>query len=128
MNETFQIVYKFLKWVSQVSGFTYHEVNVIVYFFIIPAIFVYLLGRILKKKYLILVYGTLVLLAVILIADFTLFSTWIFERSVDFLNGFGKIGLNYIQASVVICVIVPFLISIILLILAKKKRFIKNIP
>lgn len=122
MDKIFQGVYEFLKWVSKISGLTYHEVNIIVYYIIIPGIFIYLIGRIIKNRTLILVYGVLVLLTFTVVSDFALFSTKIFESSVDFLNLFDRIGLNYTQASVVICVIIPILITFSLIYLNKRKR------
>lgn len=122
MEKIFQGVYEFLKWVSKISGLTYHEVNIIVYYIIIPGIFIYLLGRIIKNNRLILIYGVLVLLTITVVPDFALFSTKVFESSVDFLNLFDKVGLNYTQASVVICVIIPILITFSLIYLNKRKR------
>ena len=110
MNEAFKIVYDFLKWISKTSGFTYHEVNIIVYFIIIPAIIIYMIERILKTNYLKIGFVVLILLTIIIIPDFSVFSTSLFNKSVDFLNWFSIIGLNYIQTSVVICVIVPLII------------------
>lgn len=114
MNEIFQVVYKFLKWISQITGFTYHEINIIVYFIVIPALFIFLLSRIFKQKMLIIGFLILVFFAVIIIPDFSEFSTQLFDKSVVFLNWFDHLGLNYIQASVVICVIIPVLILILL--------------
>ncbi len=127
MNEIFQIVYEFLKWISKITGMTYHEVNIIVYFIIIPGIFIYLLGRFLKRKSLILVFGVLVLFTIIIVPDFKIFSTKLFDLSVDFLNWFDQVGLNYIQASVVICVIVPIIIIFILFYMNKRKHLNKNV-
>uniref|UniRef100_UPI0040497802 hypothetical protein n=1 Tax=Flavobacterium sp. TaxID=239 RepID=UPI0040497802 len=127
MNKTFQLVYEFLKWFSKISGFTYHEVNIIVYFIIIPAVFIYLIGSILKRKVVIKIYAILVLIALILIPDFELFSTQLFNKSVDFLNWFDIIGLNYVQASVVICVIIPIII-VFLLVYYSKRNLAENLP
>lgn len=121
MNEIFQVVYEFLKWVSKISGLTYREVNIVLFFIAIPAIFIYLLGRILNKKLLIILFGILVLLAIIIIPDFETFSSKLFDKSVNFLNWFDQIGLNYIQASVIICVIIPTIIILLLIYLKRKK-------
>ena len=126
MNETFQVVYKFLKWISKFSGLTYHEVNIIIYFIVIPAVFIFLISKILKRKTLFIGYLILVFLITIFIQDFEQFSTKLFNKSVDFLNWFELIGLNYIQASVVICVIVPILILLFLFFINKKKWVNKN--
>ena len=128
MNQIFQIVYELLKWISKISGLTYREVNIIVYFIIIPMVLIYLIGRILKRKSLIIVFGTLVLLTIILVPDFELFSDNLFDKSVDFLNWFDIIGLNYVQASVVICVIIPIIITMLLFYMSKTKVINKNVP
>ena len=111
MDKVFDIVYKILKWASKVSGLTYHEINIIVYFIIIPLIFIFLIGKILKTKILIIGFGLIVLFFLLFIPNFEEFSTLLFNKSVSFLKWFSIIGLNYIQASVVICVIIPILIS-----------------
>lgn len=121
MNEIFQIVYDFLKWTSRISGMTYHEVNIIVYFIIIPAFFIFLLSKIFKKKSLILGFLFFIILTIIIVPDFAKFSTDLFEKSVEFLNWFECLGLNYIQASVVICVVIPVIVIISLIYLTKKK-------
>ncbi len=126
MDEIFQAVYQFLKWASETSGLSYHEVNIIVYYIIIPAFFVFLLGRILKRKALIIGFLTLVLLLIIIIPDFRQFSTNLFNKSTDFLNWFEHFGLNYVQASVVVCVITPILIVLLLIYLNKRNRLNKN--
>ena len=128
MNRIFQIVYELLKWISKISGLTYREVNIIVYFILIPTILIYLIGKILKRKSLIIVFGILVFLTIILIPDFELFSDKLFDKSVDFLNWFDLIGLNYVQASVVICVIIPIIITLLLFYVNKTKRLNKNVP
>ena len=122
MNEIFDVVYKCLKWLSEISGWTYHEINIIVYFIIIPLIFSFFVDKILKKNYFKIAVVSIVLISLILISDFEKFSTKLFNHSVDFLNWFEVFGLNYIQASVVICVIVPILIIVLLLYINKKTK------
>jgi len=122
MDEIFQIIYEFLKWVSKTTGLTYREVNIIVYFIILPSIFIYLLGRILKRKSLIILFGFIVVLMMVIIPDFEIFSSKLFDKSVNFLNWFDHIGLNYIQASVIICVIIPTIIILLLIYLKRKKE------
>lgn len=122
MDQIFQFVYDFLKWASKVTGFTYHEVNIISYYILLPGFFVYLIGRVLKNKIWILGYLTLIVILLMVIPDFELFSTYLFEKSVDFLNWFEKIGLDYVQASVVICVFIPILIIIVLFKLKNKNK------
>jgi hypothetical protein len=60
-------------------------------------------------------------LTLFFVPDFEKFATMLFYKSVDFLNWFQALGLDYVQASVVICVIAP-LIFIFLLIYLKRQR------
>ena len=114
MNEIFDLVYKFLTWISSVAGLTYREVNIIVYFILIPSFIFYLISRKFKTYYPVLIFLTIVVVALMVIPDFELFSDELFDKSVDFLNWFEIIGFNYVQASVVICVLFPILIFAIL--------------
>lgn len=126
MSEIFDLIYLLLKWISKITNFTYREINIIVYFILIPSLFLFLISNIFKQKYIIIVFLLLISILLLLIPDFELFSNYVFDRSVDFLNWFNILGLNYIQASVVICVIIPFIIIIILMYLQKSKTSIKS--
>ena len=46
---------------------------------------------------------------------------WAFDKSVDFLLWFKKIGWNYVVSSVIICVVVPALIYVELIWAVVKK-------
>lgn len=122
MPEIFDIIYKFLKWISALIGLSYREVNIVVYFMVIPAFFFFLVSRITKQKWFILGFLFLVIVSLLIIPDFELFSNSLFDRSVDFLNWFEIIGLNYVEASVVICVFVPILIIVFLAWYFRKRK------
>jgi len=122
MNEIFDFVYHFLKWVSSVTGLSYREVNIVVYFMVIPSLFFYLISRMINKKYPIVIFLMLTLLTLVIIPDFQQFSDQLFERSVNFLKAFEVIGLNYVQASVVICVFIPMAILTILIYFRKTHK------
>ncbi|MBV1923163.1 MAG: hypothetical protein KUG68_03950 [Flavobacteriaceae bacterium] len=122
MNETFDVVYRILKWFSKLTGWTYHEINIIVYFILIPLIFAFFIDKILKKNYFKIGVAGFVFISLLFISDFEKFSTTLFNYSVDFLNWFEVIGLNFIQASVVICVIVPIIIIMVLMYINKKMK------
>lgn len=115
MDSIFEVVYEILKWTSGVTGLTYHEVNIIVYYILIPAFFFLLIGRIFNSRIPIIMFSAIVIIAVLLVPNFEIFSTSLFEKSVHFLKLFEHIGLNYVQASVVICVFLPVLMIIALL-------------
>jgi hypothetical protein len=118
MNLIFRIVADCLNGIASVTGFTYNEINIIAYYIILPFIYVALLDRILKKHFLkigyIVAWGGLI----ILIPNFRAFSNTLFEYSVDFLLLFEHVGLNYVVASVVVCVILPGLVFAVLCLFA----------
>ncbi|MDA0765620.1 MAG: hypothetical protein O3A87_01725 [Verrucomicrobia bacterium] len=123
MNTTFQIVYSLLKWIAEVTGFTYNEVNIIGYYIILPFVYVLLADRILQKHVLKILHVIGVTVCLFLIADFTRFSDWLFQESVDFLLSFQFLGWNYIVSSVLICVVFPAVVFIVMFHFAYPKFF-----
>ncbi|SFU41700.1 hypothetical protein SAMN05216480_1033 [Pustulibacterium marinum] len=126
MKEVFDGTYHLLKWIALHTGFTYREVNIIVYFIIIPMCFVFLIGNIVKKKYLFPCFCVLLAVVLWLIPDFELFSDRLFDSAVAFLNWFERWGLTYVQASVWICVVVPICIMLGLVYVKRYKRLPKH--
>lgn len=110
MNETFQIVYALLMWIAETTGFTYHEVNIIAYYIVLPFVYVVLADRTMKKHVLKIVYVVGVTTCLLLIEDFTRFSDWLFMKSVEFLLSFQILGWNYVVSSVLICVVFPAIV------------------
>jgi len=96
------------------TGLTYEEVNVVVYFVIIPAVFFALIDRIIKRPVCLLVFSGVMLLAYLRIQNFTLFSEQLFNTSVRFLLGFSSFGIGYDMASVIICVVMPIILFIVM--------------
>jgi len=122
MNLIFAIVRDILLWIGQITGLSYNEINIVVYYIVIPYTFFHLLDKMLKSQYLRVGFSVVVLMGLLMISDFSTFSDGLFRRSVEFLNGFEIIGWNYFQASVVICVFVPILIYIVLFYLIRKNK------
>ena len=118
MSPIFRVVYEFLQWAARMTGLTYEEVNVVVYYIFVPAVFFALIDRIIKRPVCLLVFSGVVLLAFIRIDDFALFSEQLFNSSVRFLLGFSKFGIGYDMASVILCVVMPLVLFIFLAILA----------
>ncbi|WP_281754568.1 hypothetical protein [Neptunitalea chrysea] len=50
MDTIFSIVYQLLKNIESLTGLTYHEVNIITYYIIVPMVFIYMIGRILQHQ------------------------------------------------------------------------------
>lgn len=108
------ILYK----VAQKLNITYNEINVIVYYLLIP-----LSWTIMLDCWIGLPITTAILSCIwigIFIATHKFFKEWcdwMFQDSVAFLNFFNRWGGNYVLNSVIICVIIPILIYIGLIIL-----------
>lgn len=123
MDTTFQIVYSLLRWIAEITGFTYNEVNIIVYYILLPFAYVVLADRILKKHVLKVLYVIGVAVCLLLIKDFTKFSDWLFQKSVDFLLSFQFLGWNYVVSSVLICVVFPAIVFLVMFHFAYPKVF-----
>jgi hypothetical protein len=94
-------------------GITYNEINIIVYYLLIPLSWTIMFdcwsGSPITSLALIFIWfgikiGTW--------GRFREWSDWAFMRSVDFLNYFNRFGGNYELNSVVICILVPIIIYV----------------
>ena len=118
VNDTiFWIIANALNKIAQISGYSYREINIILYYLIAPLILAALLdfkigGHILKLSFL-----SLIVLLFIFVKDFKSFSNDLFDRSVHFLNSFKRVGISYITASVIVCVILPIIVLILIIVL-----------
>ena len=118
MNKIFIIVKDFLIALASISGFSYKAINIIVYYYIIPFIFVLFIDQIYKIHYLKISFILVLSILTLLINDFEKFSEWLFNYSKKFLNSFSFIGWNYVLASVIICVFIPIFVLSFLIYLA----------
>lgn len=110
INKCFQFVAKFLYSIAQATGMTYNEINIIVYYLIVPLTWTVMIDILIKSP-----ITTAILLIVWIVIfihykDFRQWCDWAFQKSVDFLLWFKCIGWNYILSSVIICVLIPLLI------------------
>lgn len=122
IQQVFNSVANCLLWIGKKCGLTYNEVNILVYYLLIPlswcVMFDFWLG---------LPVATFALTFIwigIFIATRHTFCEWCdcaFQESVDFLNWFNKWGGNYVLNSVIICVLIPLLIYIFLISLLLSK-------
>ena len=99
--------------IAKLTGSTYTEVNIIVYYLLIPLSWTVMIDYLTKLPFL----SPMFVLAwiVFLLKEPMKFrdrSDWAFMKSVDFLLWFKKIGWNYVVSSVIICVIIPILVYI----------------
>ena len=100
---------------AQRLGITYNEINILVYYLLIPLTWTImvdlLIGTPMTTSALLLVWAGIKIGTV---GRFSEWCDWAFMRSVDFLNYFNSWGGNYHLNSVVICVAIPILIYIAL--------------
>ena len=97
--------------IAKVTGMTYNEVNIIVYYLLIPLSWTAMVDYITKMPFLSIMY--IIAWLIFLWKDPMKFRDrcdWAFDKSVDFLLWFKKIGWNYIVSSVIICVVIPALV------------------
>ncbi len=101
--------------IARKLNITYNEINIIVYYGIIPFTWCVMLDFIIKMP----VFSPfwLILCLSMYLINRKHFSRWcdnFFIKSATFLNSFNFIGWDYNKASVIICVIIPIIIYVIL--------------
>ena len=99
--------------IAKLSGNTYNDVNIIVYYLVIPLSWMVMVDYITKMPFLTPMF--ILAWVIFLWKDKMKFRNrcdLAFDKSVDFLLWFKKIGWNYIVSSVIICVVVPILVYI----------------
>jgi len=126
MGLIFNIIAGLLQLISELTGFTYKEINIIVYYMFIPFIYISLIDKIIKKHFLKFLYLGAMVIFLIKVKDFETFSEHLFALSVLFLDSFKAIGWDYIVASVMICVIFPGILFVGLVYLAFKVEIHQN--
>ena len=110
-----------LKLMAKALHMTYKEINIIVYYLLIPLSWCIMLDMIIKLP----IFTPLWILLWIYIfwSKRKFFRQWCdaaFKLSVDFLLKFQRIGWNYWKASVIICVVIPVIIYTALILLIVK--------
>lgn len=107
--------------IARLTGATYNEVNIIVYYLLIPLSWAAMIDYIARLPF----------LSLLLIMTWIIFlwkdrmkfrdrCDWAFMKSVDFLLWFKSIGWNYVVSSVIICVVIPILIYVELIYAVQK--------
>ena len=118
MDKIFIIVRDTLSILSRVFHLSYNAINVIVYYIIIPIIYLIIIDLIIGGYYFTISYLFILFGTAIIIKDYNIFFDWLFKKSAQFLYSFSVIGWNYYVASVIVCVFVPLIVLIILLLIA----------
>ena len=108
MKPLFNFVRDILQFLSSLSGLSYAAVNIVVYYYLIPLIYIIMIDKIIGGHYLKLIYLIIFIVSLFIIENFENFSASIFIKSQNFLKVFSIIGWDYFISSVVICFIIPF--------------------
>ncbi len=106
----------FLQLLAKKTKLTYNEVNVIVYYFIIPLTWCIMLDCIIHTPVFSFIWITLTISIWLCIDNFSDWCDKLFKLSQQFICFFGE----YIKYSVIICVIIPVIIYGILIFLMLK--------
>lgn len=111
----FNAVARSLVRVSKRTGLTYNEVNILMYYLIIPCSWTvmldYWLGLPITTCCLILIWSGIFFATCHSFSDWC---DWCFQASVDFINWFNRWGGNYVLNSVIICVVLPLVVYVLL--------------
>ena len=117
-QKIFNAVAIFLDSTSQKLKITYNEINVIVYYLLIPLSWTimvdFIIGAPITTPLFLCIW---IGIAIATHHYFKEWCDWIFQDSVKFLNYFNRFGGNYILNSVIICVIIPIIIYLGLILL-----------
>lgn len=102
---------KVLMEAARLTGLTYNEINILVYYLVIPLSWTILIDLWLTlpitTPLLLLAWGAIYLKVR---HRFDKWCDWMFKKSVDFLMYFNRYGSNYVLSSVIFCIIVPIAI------------------
>lgn len=114
INKIFRLVANALIALARITGLTYNQINILVYYFFIPFTWLVMLDEIFDWHYLKAAFIVFCIGFTLGCRDFKNYSDWAFKRSVDFLNFFNRFGSNYYKSSVWICVAIPIVVYIYL--------------
>lgn len=99
--------------IAKITSSTYNEVNIVVYYLLIPLSWTIMADYLTKLPFLTPMF--VMAWIIFLWKDPMTFRDRcdrMFGKSVEFLLWFGRIGWNYVVSSVIICVVVPILIYV----------------
>jgi hypothetical protein len=121
MEIIFNIIAGSLHLISHITGFSYEEINILIYYFIIPYSYLVIIDYIFNFHFLKILFVITVFILFLAIHNFYEFSNFLFHKSLEFLNIFYP-DFTYEEFSVIICVIIPLIIYFLLIFLAQKRR------
>jgi hypothetical protein len=107
----FSAVQQFLEWIAKKTNRTYHEVNIIAYYFLIPFTWAIMIDYIFGLPFIFsIAFSLLSITFALSCKNFTKFCDWLFNKSANFIEHFG----DYYVLSVLLCVALPLIIYIVL--------------
>ncbi len=107
----FSAVQQYLEWIAKITHRTYHEVNIIVYYFLIPLTWTLMIDYIFSLPFIFsIAYGLLCISIALSSKNFTKFCDGLFYKSANFIERFD----DYYLFSVLLCVGLPLVIYIVL--------------
>ena len=113
MTQLFVLTRDFLLEIASYTGLSYNEVNVLVWYVLIPFTWAILFDLIFGKHFAKIIVGGVGLIA-IAVVQITGSADLIFEQSAKFLLA-SNVGGSYVNASVVICLLVPIIIYLVMI-------------
>ncbi len=111
----FRMVAGTLFFIGKLTGRTYNEVNIIVYYFLVPLSWFIMLDFYFRSYFISIAFIIFSIGVIVGCRNFKSYSDWLFGSSVKFLNFFNRYGSNYYASSVYICVAIPIIIYGILI-------------
>jgi hypothetical protein len=115
IQKSFNLTVKLLLLVAKITNLTYNEINIIVYYFIVPFSYLFLLDIIFGFHYLKVSFVIFTVGFFTGCRNFKNYSDKLFKRSANFLLYFNRFGSNYEASSVIICLSLPLILFIVLI-------------
>ena len=115
IQKSFDLTVKLLLHLAKITKLTYNEINIIVYYFIVPFSYFFLLDIIFRFHYLKISFVIFTIGFFTGCSDFKNYSDKLFRRSANFLLYFNRFGSNYEASSVIICLSIPLMLYIVLI-------------
>ncbi len=110
INFIFKLVANTLRKMAKMLRLTYNEINIIVYYFLIPLSWCVMVDYYFDTHKITIAFSIFCLGFRVGCNDFESYSDWLFYKSAVFLNSFNRFGSNYYSTSVWICVALPLVI------------------
>jgi hypothetical protein len=126
IDATFQAVAKGLYYSGTIINLNYNQMNILVYFGIIPLIWAFIIDKMFRFHYVKLMHLLVILFCWVTINNLSAFCDDLFYACVIFLNLFRPIGIDYVAASVLFCVVLPIAFHMFLWRVLKRKQLIRS--